>query len=224
MNSPISNEIHCLDRDNLKILRHETKTSHESKKSKSSCFHTWQDNFHQLLLFRMNHNHCFVPCVYRPNPSLASWAKRQRYQYRLFVNGKKASINLERIKLLESVGFVWNSQKALWQERLRELVSFKEKYGTCDVPSHFPQNQPLATWVKCQRRQYRLYRQRQPSNISHERIKTLEKHGFSWKYNSPTSVKSTCLCNDEYECWRSILCDLCSDDEDSNTLLEDHDE
>ena len=50
-----------------------------------------------------------------------------------------------------------------------------------NVPSTFPENPQLATWVKCQRRQYKLLRDGKTSNMTMERIVQLEKIGFVWE-------------------------------------------
>jgi hypothetical protein len=40
--------------------------------------------------------------------------------------------------------FVWDSQGAIWEERLNELRTFKEIHGQCDVPATFSENRLLA--------------------------------------------------------------------------------
>jgi len=141
----------------------------------------WQERFDELLEFRKENKHCLVPHTFPMNPGLARWVKRQRYQYTLFQQNKKASINLERIKILGNIGFVWDSHEATWQERLGALNEFKNEHGHCEVPSKYELNAQLATWVKCQRRQYKLYLEGQPSNITEERIAELERYGFKWE-------------------------------------------
>ena len=51
------------------------------------------------------------------------------------------------------------------------------------MPSNF-RDKKLATWVKCQRRQYKLYWDGKPSAMSPERILELEKVGFEWEIRS----------------------------------------
>jgi hypothetical protein len=50
-----------------------------------------------------------------------------------------------------------------------------------NVPSTYPENPQLATWVKCQRRQYKLLRDGKTSNMTLERIVELEQIGFVWE-------------------------------------------
>lgn len=142
----------------------------------------WNHSFQKLLKFRKLYGHCLVPCEYEADLSLARWVKRQRYQYYLLVHGKKSSMTKERIETLDKIGFIWQAQDALWQERFNELKKFKKKHGHCSVPTTYPPNQKLATWVKFQRRQYRLHLEGRPSYISDERIAILEQEGFQWAF------------------------------------------
>ena len=57
----------------------------------------------------------------------------------------------ERQKLLEQLGFVWDSHASGWEERLKELEDFNEKHGHCRVPKTYAENPQLAIWVKVRR-------------------------------------------------------------------------
>jgi len=142
----------------------------------------WNYSYQKLLKFHKKSGHCLVPCEYEGDLSLARWVKRQRYQYYLLVHGKKASMNQKRVKMLDDIGFIWQAQDSLWQERFQALLEFKKEHGHCSIPTDYPLNQKLATWVKFQRRQYRLHREGFPSYISDERIAVLDKHGFQWSF------------------------------------------
>jgi len=141
----------------------------------------WTEKFEELLQFRKERGHCCVPHTFDENPSLARWVKRQRYQYKLKAEGKPSTMTDERIVALEQAGFVWDSHGAAWLERWQELVQFQQEFGHANVPSNHPQNPQLATWVKCQRRQYKLFWDGKPSNMSLERIQRLESVGFEWE-------------------------------------------
>lgn len=86
----------------------------------------------------------------------------------------------DRVQALEQIGFVWDSQTSVWRQRLRELVAYQQTYGHCNVPASFVENPRLAAWVKCQRRQYRLFQDGKPSNITQQRIEELNGWGFEW--------------------------------------------
>lgn len=151
----------------------------------------WKERFEDLLAFRSKNKNCLVPHTYPTNPTLARWVKRQRYQYKLFQQGEQSSMTQERIDMLDDVGFVWHSHEVVWQERLSELLDFKKRHGDCLVPSNYAPNPKLATWVKCQRRQYKLHLRGSPSNITVDRIKILENIGFEWELRSSSySIKT----------------------------------
>jgi hypothetical protein len=141
----------------------------------------WNTKFKELCQYREEHGNCLVPHNYNPNMLLARWVKRQRYQYKLHKEGKSSTMTEERIAALSAVGFVWDSQGSAWEERLVELKDFCDTHGHCNVPCTYKANPPLAAWVKCQRRQYKLYRNGSPSNITAPRIQQLENLGFEWE-------------------------------------------
>lgn len=144
----------------------------------------WTEKFAELCDYRKEMGHCLVPHTYKENLPLARWVKRQRYQYKLMMEGKCSTMTEERVKALEEIGFVWDSQGAAWEERLGELEEFRRTFMHCNVPSNYAQNRPLATWVKCQRRQYKLFAEGKQSNMTPKRIAQLENMGFEWELRS----------------------------------------
>mmetsp|Transcript_12176 Transcript_12176/g.18688 ORF Transcript_12176/g.18688 Transcript_12176/m.18688 type:complete len:212 (+) Transcript_12176:16-651(+) len=151
-----------------------------TRKIRPHQYKQWHNRFKELVQFRLDHGHCLVPHDYPPNNSLARWAKRQRYLYSLMKKGKESSITMERIQMLNNIGFVWDSHDAAWHEKFEQAQLFKEKYGHCFIPINYQANPQLATWAKCQRRQRKLFIEGKPANISPERITALDKIGFEW--------------------------------------------
>jgi hypothetical protein len=144
----------------------------------------WAEKFEELCEYRHSMGHCLVPHTYGENLPLARWVKRQRYQYKLMVENKQSTMTDERVTALEDIGFVWDSQGAAWAERLNELAEFRKIYLHCNVPSNYSENSQLATWVKCQRRQYKLHAEGKASNMTPLRISSLETMGFEWELRS----------------------------------------
>lgn len=140
----------------------------------------WTEKFEELLEFRAQHGHCNVPNSFPENMALAQWVKRQRYQYKLKLEKKRSTMSDERVQALEEVGFVWDSHRAIWDERFQELVDYKTVNGHCNVPSRYTANRQLAIWVKRQRRQYKFYVEKRPSSMTLERIHRLEMIDFEW--------------------------------------------
>jgi len=140
----------------------------------------WTEKFEELLRFREQNGHCLVPNCHPENPALAQWTKRQRYQYKLKHDGKRSTITDERVRALDEAGFVWDSHKAVWSERLEELKEFKKEFKHCNVPSRYKPNHQLAIWVKRQRRQWKNKLDRLPNCMTDERQRALEMIGFIW--------------------------------------------
>ena len=139
----------------------------------------WQQRFQELVHFKNEYDHCCVPSHWPQNAPLAQWVKRQRSQYKLKMEGKRSNMTETRQKALEDLGFVWDSHAVFWEERLNELRIFRETHGHCNVPTKYPENQQLAIWAKCQRRQFKLYTQGdRHSNMTMERIRKLSNLGF----------------------------------------------
>ena len=167
---------------------------------RASQMEQWGKRYKELIVFREEHGHCVVPLYYPANPTLSHWVKRQRCQYKLKVDGKHSTLTDERQSMLEELGFTWDSHNAAWEERFFELCVFKENNGHCNVPSSYPENPPLAAWIKCQRRYIRTYFKKQLEkeralsqgrkfedktamkySLSGERVKKLIDIGLRWK-------------------------------------------
>eukprot|EP00538_Stauroneis_constricta_P011409 CAMPEP_0119556036 /NCGR_PEP_ID=MMETSP1352-20130426/8089_1 /TAXON_ID=265584 /ORGANISM="Stauroneis constricta, Strain CCMP1120" /LENGTH=660 /DNA_ID=CAMNT_0007602925 /DNA_START=261 /DNA_END=2243 /DNA_ORIENTATION=- len=140
----------------------------------------WQERLEELQKFRKENGHCLVPHNWSVNLPLAQWVKRQRYQMKLKLEGKHSTMTTERQEILENLGFIWDSHKAAWEERLHELRQFCSNHGHTNVPSTYPENPQLSVWVKCQRRQYKLYVKNQKTNLTEERKMQLDSLGFVW--------------------------------------------
>ena len=61
-----------------------------------------------------------------------------------------------------------------WDERYGQLRLYREQHGHCKVPTEFPENQQLGTWVGSQRQS------RKRGRLSPECIQKLDELGFSW--------------------------------------------
>jgi hypothetical protein len=97
-----------------------------------------------------------------------------------------------RIEQLESVGFKWALQRHTtmrsWQERFEELKQYMAKHGNCNVPIRFKDNASLGQWVSTQRQEYGAREKGQKSNITDERIKSLEDIGFTWSLRDTSKM------------------------------------
>lgn len=101
----------------------------------------------------------------------------QRQNYKLCIQGKKSSLNEERIRLLEKEGMVWDVHDLIWEKRYQELVQYRDMFGDCN-PSQTGEYSELWSWVFVQRRMYSLKMSGKSSSMSDKRIKALESIGF----------------------------------------------
>ena len=140
----------------------------------------WKERFEELIEYREKYGHCLVPHNWAGNVALAQWVKRQRYQYKLLQEGKHSTMSVERMDILNSMGFVWDSHKVSWEEKFVQLQQYSARHGHCNVSGKLQENRPLSIWVKCQRRQRKLMERNEKSTMTADRIQRLDELGFDW--------------------------------------------
>ena len=170
----------------------------------------WTRHMKDLKQFRAETGHCHVPLNHEKYPKLGLWIKEQRRHYTLMKQGKQSHMTDERKAELEAVGMCWDTHEATWLERLRELSNFRERYGTCIVPTNYVENPKLGTWVHHQRRQYKKFKEGKACHITEDRIQALENLGFVWNPREKHSSSNNSVSDNS---------SVCSSD-DSETDLE----
>jgi hypothetical protein len=61
---------------------------------------------------------------------------------------KQSPMTLERIDLLNDVGFAWTVREAEWLSNVDLLRKYKELNGDCLVPRGYLPNPRLGSWVR----------------------------------------------------------------------------
>ena len=148
----------------------------------------WASRYQELVLFYKEHGHSAVPHTYPKNAQLARWVKRQRRQYKILQDKKPSTMTLERLELLNDLSMIWDSHEVNWREKFELLRSYRSAFGNCNVPSNF-KDKKLATWVKCQRRQHKLFCSKKSSAMTRQRIQELEQVGFEWEIRTVSPRK-----------------------------------
>jgi Helicase associated domain len=139
----------------------------------------WSERFQELVEFHRTFGHSVVPYHYKKSAPLAWWVKRQRHQYKMKKDGNRSTLSDERERKLESLGFCWDSHTSIWEERLNELIEFRMQRGHTSISQS--ENPKLWIWVKCQRRQFKLFCAGQKSTMTQERINKLNAiDSFCW--------------------------------------------
>lgn len=108
----------------------------------------WEEMYQKLIAYKNKHGDCNVP---RGNveSELGKWVSRQRSDY------KRGKIKRDRKIRLETLGFIWDTKQAEWEEMYQELINYNSKHGHCRVPQDYKINPKLATWVRHQRAFYK---------------------------------------------------------------------
>jgi hypothetical protein len=113
--------------------------------------------------------------------------KRRRRSMLEMELAKKA--RLQSSDSSESIPTKPNKREIKWNEKLEQLILFKEKFGHCNVKTRAtklhgecPDDEytPLGTWVMDQRTMHRFLRQGKPSSMTPDRIRLLDSVGFQW--------------------------------------------
>jgi hypothetical protein len=135
--------------------------------------------YNSLKEYHSVHGDSNVPGRWSENPQLATWVSNQR------VRRKKGRITEGEVRLLDSLGFVWNgSNVGTWEDRLAEVAAFKTQYGHCHIPARFVENPKLGRFAN------RMRVQRKKEALSDDRIARLNEIGFVWDTNpSVSSIK-----------------------------------
>jgi hypothetical protein len=149
-------------------------SSDEEKMTQLQC-DQWKARYTELVEYQQMFGNCHIPYDWAPNKPLSQWVKRQRHQRRLRQEGKHSNLTDEREKLLNDLGFVWDSRAANWDERHEELVMFKVQHGHCKVTSKYGKAyRPLAVWLKRQRHAVREFvKGKEGTGMTDERVSRL---------------------------------------------------
>lgn len=139
----------------------------------------WMSHFSRLVEYKELNGNCDVPYQYNANQQLAQWVKRQRRQYRLYSTGQRSSLTSERVNMLNSLGFTWNTRDIAWEVNFMKLKRFHAEHRHCKVPADYL-NGSVANWLKKQRRQYRRMVATGRSTLTEDRIHRMESLGFVW--------------------------------------------
>lgn len=86
-----------------------------------------------------------------------------------------------RMAKLEEMGFNFTVHTDKWIDHWKLLKEYKDKYGDCQVPTHYAENPKLGRWTHTQRHQRRLQKRGKKSCLTQERVELLDQLGFSWE-------------------------------------------
>lgn len=128
---------------------------------------SWDVMYLKLKEFYVKNGHT---CINRKDPkykSLYKWINKQRVLY------SKKELDIEKIKLLEEIEFIWNTHDKKWMDMYNELLDFYIKNGHTRVLESI--NKRLSAWCTAQRDLYNK------NKLKKYQIDLLEEVEFIWK-------------------------------------------
>ena len=185
----------------LPKIRKKVKTDKDTSTTQKSktIFDEWCN---RLLRFKEEFGHCNVPqkySKYSGKPSLGIWCNDARSAYTKIQKGMKPRRNLsqERIERLEEIGFQWQvvDYDEAFKKRCRDLISFKEEFGHCNVP--IKNNPSLGKWCNKMSNAYKKIQKGMKAhyNLSQDRIERLEEIGFQWNLKNTKMLHACATLN-----------------------------
>ena len=170
-----------------------------------------------VLVFSINLLHMLYSDYYEKNghsnvkdkqdSKLSKWCTRQRTCYAnaqlKTPDPSQGIIKPYQYDLLNRIEFAWNLREQQFSQNIAMLREYKEEHGHTNV-SMKNDNQHLANFVQKWRREYRLYQEGKPSNMTPERLKALEEAGLAWRDPSRTRIRS----DTRQETWDDFITQL----------------
>jgi hypothetical protein len=124
----------------------------------------WLAMYEHLKSFHHIYGNCDVPHDDEKLHSLFSWIKHQRQV--------RESLCAEKVDKLNQLCFEWDPQETAWNEMYRQLQTYKNQFGHCDVVERSSPYDKLTSWVSFQRKR--------KDKLTPDRLRLLEDVGFLW--------------------------------------------
>lgn len=125
----------------------------------------WQQMYAELLDYKAKFGNCLV-IHKKPFMELHAWCEWIRSEK------AKSYLNEEKKQRLKEIGFEWDLYKTIFNEKFKQLVEFKQKYGHVNIPN---KHEELGAFIRKLRTNYKIGR------LSKSNIKALNEIGFKWK-------------------------------------------
>mmetsp|Transcript_24155 Transcript_24155/g.37265 ORF Transcript_24155/g.37265 Transcript_24155/m.37265 type:complete len:619 (+) Transcript_24155:144-2000(+) len=108
-----------------------------------------EGNLEKMRRYAKQHGHANIP----RDSKLGEWAAYVRSQKKRYDDGREIKIPPYVFSEIARIGFVWDVQQWMWEQRLDELAGFEKAHGHMEVPLRYG---PLGEWVKQNRFVYEL--------------------------------------------------------------------
>ena len=128
----------------------------------------WEQRYAECCAFKERFGHCSVGSTDSEHSAIRRWLRRQRTGY------SRGALPPDRITRLVALGIVWDPYDASWEERVQDLIAFRERFGHCTVVSTDSEHPVLARWLINQRQLYSL------GALPTDRVARLDALGIVW--------------------------------------------
>jgi hypothetical protein len=128
----------------------------------------WEAHYEWLRQWQAKHGHCKVNRDTPEGERLAIWVTSQRQRR------KKGSLNSEKIQKLDALGFVWDRDAAIWENKIKQIIYYKNANGHCCPNMTDQRKGGVAELVQG------LRAARKANRLPHWIIEKLEEIGFIW--------------------------------------------
>lgn len=134
---------------------------------------SWEQGFTEMEKYGRRFGHFSVPMDWAEAPFLRKWINGQREAKR------KQTLDPLRQARMDAIGFVWNPPlkevwKKEWTEMYLKLRHYRDRFGDCDVPQNWSEDEKLGRWVTW----HRIARKRR--GLKPDREQQLNEIGFNW--------------------------------------------
>mmetsp|Transcript_6750 Transcript_6750/g.14072 ORF Transcript_6750/g.14072 Transcript_6750/m.14072 type:complete len:197 (+) Transcript_6750:3-593(+) len=107
--------------------------------------------------------------------------RRQRDEEPVSISSQQQQLQNDQIDQMELDQLLSQRDPSeSWEIRFEELKEYKRQFGDCAVPQRYSTNHQLATWVRTQRRMYKLMIAGEKTCMTPGRMHKLNSIGFVW--------------------------------------------
>lgn len=140
----------------------------------------WYEAYLRLQAYKIKHGSADVPNQWSEDTKLAAWVSHQRQKY------KKSELTSQQIELLQELEFSWSlRERGTWDDRLAELLEFRDRHGHLNVPTNYPPAPKLRQFIASSRYQFKT------GTLDMERLKRLKDAGLILESLSTDAHSST---------------------------------
>lgn len=138
---------------------------------------SWDKMYNEAKCYYQVYGNLLIPAAYisKSGARLGKWIQNQRASVKRTAYGH---LTPNQIKLLDSIGMVWDVKEKIWEDRYRIAQLYYQEFGNLLVPRNLVyHNVKLGKWINEQRNSHNgVGRKKMPD----KRCKKLEKIGMVW--------------------------------------------